>query len=244
MKIVINPQYKCLTPFIKSLPDSFNEHGNIVYDERNTLKRFSVEGYDIIVKRFRIPIFINRFVYTYLRPSKAMRSYNNSFILLEKGILAPDPIAYIEEKKNGLFRYSYYISIFDSVSSHIRKQMSDKDDIDFQKALACFIAKLHEKGILFLDLSPGNILFHTVENKLVFSLVDVNRMRFMFEIPKKDRYKNFERLSVNKTIVTNLAKEYAKACSFDEQEVIIEITKACKAFFGKKKRKKLIKPQQ
>jgi len=239
MKMVINPSYHLLDSFIKNIPDLFEKEGRVIYNERNKLKVFNIQGYDIVVKRFRVPIFLNRIAYTFLRQSKAERSYKYAFRLQENGINTPDPIAYIEDKKKGLIHFSYYVCIFEKESSHIRNQMLGKEaGEDFLNALAFFIAELHQKGILFLDLSPGNILFRQENDKPVFSLVDINRMSFLSTIPLEKRYKNFRRLSEKPTIVSYLAKEYAKACSLNEEEATKAITKSSTDFFTRSQRKK------
>lgn len=100
----------------------------------------------------------------------------------------------------------------------------------FQKQLVLFIADLHKKGILQKDLSPGNILFRIKDGQIYFSLIDINRMKFMQNIPIKTRYKNFKRLSENKEIITYMAQEYAQACSLSTQEAIYKINKYCSNF--------------
>lgn len=62
-KIILNPQYKSLYTFIETLPQNFNAGGEIVQDRRNTIKKFKVNGLEINVKRYRVPIFINRILY-------------------------------------------------------------------------------------------------------------------------------------------------------------------------------------
>jgi serine/threonine protein kinase len=227
MKIVINPQYSQLSCFISSINDCFEKEGNELFRGRNTIKRYFVEGYDIAVKSFRKPILINRIIYTFIRKSKARRSYEHAFLLLEKGIKTPSPIAYIEEKKNGLLNRSYYICIYDKKSSYIRRQMSCREDDGkkFEKQLAIYIAELHGKGILQKDLSPGNIMFYEEDGHFQFSLIDINRMKFMSDIPLKTRYKNFKRLTKDKEIITHIAEEYAKVCSLDIQEAVNEINR-------------------
>ena len=110
-KIILNPQYKSLYTFIETLPQNFNAGGEIVQDRRNTIKKFKVNGLEINVKRYRVPIFINRIAYTFFRKSKACRAYNNAFEVIKRGFETPESIAYIEEFKGGLLHYSYYISL-------------------------------------------------------------------------------------------------------------------------------------
>jgi len=232
MKTVINPNYSQFRSFILNIPNAFQTEGKIIYNERNVLKVYTIDGLEVVVKRFKKPHIINQIAYSFFRPSKAQRSYEYALKLFEKGISTPAPIAYIEEKRSGLLKYSYYICVSESQQSHIRKQMLGETDGKFLKALAHFIAELHSKGILDKDLSPGNILFNEENGKIHFSLIDINRMRFLEKIPLKTRYKNFKRISENIEIITTLAKEYAKVCGIDEQETTSAIIKYISEFTG------------
>ena len=69
----------------------------------------------------------------------------------------------------------------------------EDDGKEFEKKLAIYIAELHGKGILQKDLSPGNIMFYEEDVHFRFSIIDLNRMKFMSDIPLKTRYKNFKR---------------------------------------------------
>lgn len=235
MKIIINPAYNSLDSFIKEVPSFFDREGTIIYNQRNRLKTYCVDNTTVVVKRFRVPFFINRIIYTFFRSTKARRSFEYASMLLMKGIRTPDPVAYIEEKKMGLIHYSFYICLFEHELTHIRRQMLlEPWNKPFQKELALFVAELHSQGILFLDLSPGNILYQEKDNQPVFSLVDINRMKFKANLSLKERYKNFMRLSGNLEIMTELAREYARACSLDEKKTISHIIGYCATFNNKK----------
>ena len=76
-------------------------------------------------------------------------------------------------------------------------------------AFADFTVKLHEAGILHLDYSPGNILFKIDQDKISFSLVDLNRMHFGKLTPKQC-LRNFERLTWDPNVIRYIVTEYAK----------------------------------
>lgn len=233
MKTVINPDYDQLKSFILNISNTFQTEGEIIYNERNVLKVYTIDGLEVVVKRFKKPHLINQIAYSFFRPSKAQRSYEYALKLLGKGISTPSPIAYIEDKQTGLLKYSYYICISESQKSHIRQQMlSEIAGKDFYKALARFIAELHNKGILDKDLSPGNVLFNEENGEFHFSLIDINRMRFLKKIPLKTRYKNFKRISENAEVINDVAKEYAKICGLDEQKTVSTINKYISGFSG------------
>ena len=126
MKTVINPTYNALSSFINRIPYIFDQEGALVFTARNQLKSYTVEGVDLIVKRYKRPHLINRIAYTFFRPSKAKRAYEYALRLLELGIDTPMPIAYIEQKIAGLLSYSFFVSIYEKDYSDIRELMIGK----------------------------------------------------------------------------------------------------------------------
>ena len=70
MKVVINPKYNFLTDFIYHLPGCFFKDGETIYQGRNILKKYDIQGYRLIVKRFKRPNIINQIVYSFFRRSK------------------------------------------------------------------------------------------------------------------------------------------------------------------------------
>ena len=226
MKIVINPKYELLGAFIKSVPDIFEKEGKLIYKARNQLKIYQTEDFEVIVKSFKRPHLINRIVYGFFRFSKARRSYEHALELLKRGVPTPEPIAYVEEKKAGLLNRSYYVCVFEKEFSVIREEMLGlRGDKSFLKALATFIADIQNKGVLFFDMSPGNILSKTENGKVSFTLVDINRIKFLSHISLNNRYKNFERIAEKREIIDELAGEYAKIMSLNIEDTIREIHK-------------------
>ena len=226
MKMVINPKYKSLSAFIKSVPDIFEKEGTLIYNARNQLKTYQTADFSVVVKSFKKPHLINRIAYGFFRPSKARRSYEYALELLKRGVPTPEPVAYIEEKKAGLLNRSYYICIFEKDFLEIRKEMlGQRGDKSFLKALAMFIADIQNKGVLQRDLSPGNILSKTENGKIFFTLVDINRTDFFDVISQNERYKNFARIAEKCEIIDELASEYAKIMSFDVEKSKKEIHK-------------------
>jgi len=239
MKIVINPAYAVLTKFISEIPVLFEQEGELVYIARNQLRHYSVEGYDIIVKRYKKPHLINRIAYTFFRPSKAKRAYEYAFKLLALGVQSPVPIAYIEDSECGLLTLGYFVSIYEKDYSHIRELMdgTQKDEL-LLKALSLYIADIHKKGVLHLDMSPGNILYKKEVPNFKFTLIDINRMQFLSTVSKDKRFKSFKRLSENESVLTKVAKLYAAAANLDETESVEKINLYSSKFFSTRKRSK------
>ena len=237
----INPKYERLTNFIKTIPDIFETQGTSIYKARNELKTYNVGGYNIVVKSFQKPHFINRIAYGFFRSSKAKRSYEYAPELLKRNVPTPEPIAFIEDKKNGLLNRSFYICLFEKEYEHIRQYMNgEKKDDALLKNLAAFIADVHNKGVDFWDMSPGNILWKKTETgDFLFSLVDINRMNFKPHLSEKERIKRFERLSYKNDVIDALASHYANVRNLDKEKTVADIKNTCARFFMKKYNRKL-----
>ncbi len=235
-QLIINPKYIYLESFIECIPNEFEHFGEAVYKARNELKSYNAENTSIIVKSYKKPHFINRIAYTFFRQSKAKRAYDYALRLLELGIQSPEPIAYIITKSKGLIEKSYFISVFEKDYLDVRNYMSgDEKDENLLKSMARYIAYFHNKGVLHLDMSPGNILFKKCGNEFVFTLIDINRMMFLPTVSNEKRFKSFKRLSNNKEVLTEIAKEYAIAANIDESLAIKEIDRFNYAFFNSRK---------
>lgn len=99
MKIVIHPEFADAASFIKQLPQFFEQEGELLYDSRNKVKRYKVNGKDMVVKRYKRPNMIQRIVYTFFKKSKTERAYLFAGMLRERGFDTPHEVAYIEQRK-------------------------------------------------------------------------------------------------------------------------------------------------
>ena len=224
MKIVINPTYEGLREWITQLPENFATQGEVIYDARNQIRLMQApDGTPVYVKRFHKPAFLNRIAYTCLRTPKALRAYTNAFRLQTEGIGTPAPIAYILIYHHGLLAESYLIT----ACSPLKRNMYEFRHHPLNgyeyivTAFARFTAKLHDKGILHCDYSPGNILFDIRPDGTVdFELVDINRMRFNRPISPREGCKNLCRLWGKEDFFVLLAQEYAKARQMDISQCI------------------------
>ena len=211
-KTIINPTYKALSSFINQIPDTFERSGKTIYTGRNLIKVFEVNGLKINVKRYGVPFFLNRIVYSFFRKSKGLRAYEYPFVLEQKKIATPEPIAYIEERKGGLIHYSYFISIQSSYKSLLYDiGNSEAHEIaPLLTALAKFTTHIHENEVYHKDYSPGNILVDKREDgSFDFCLVDINRMKFG-PVSIEVGCSNFARLWGQPSSFEFLAEEYAR----------------------------------
>lgn len=224
MKIEINPKYNSLIPFVEKIPEQFDKTGTVIYEGRNMLRKYTVNDLQLIVKSFKPPHIINRFVYGGLRKSKAYRSFHYALLLKEMGVNTPDPIAYIEQYKMGLV-HSYYISLQSPFTRNMREfwfvpEIGDRHLILEQFGL--FTARMHDLCVLHRDYSAGNILFGMIDGNVSFDLVDINRMSFA-PVSEEEGYKNFAPLWLTDAAYIEIAKAYANGRGFDESVAIKQI---------------------
>lgn len=221
MRIITNPQYEYLQEFIQSLPTIFEQEGKTIYASRNIIKVISVDGLELNVKRYGIPAFFNRIIYSLFRTPKGKRAYTYPQKLLSKGFETPIPVAYIEQRVGGLIGHSYFISL----QVPYRRKFYEFGDADINTcreiviAFARYTAALHEAGIMHKDYSPGNILFDELGGVWHFSLVDINRMYFG-KVSIEEGCANFARLWGQKAFFTLLAEEYAAARGASKEQCV------------------------
>lgn len=216
-KIVINKDYKTYKNYLIKLPDIFHKEGEIIYQDRNTIKAFDMDQIRINVKSFKTPHLLNQFVYTLLRDSKAKRSYLYAKELIDRGINTPMPVAYIELRSALKLKRSYYVSEQTEFDDEMRvlQRGTLEEHRDLIVAFAQYTAFLHSRNVLHLDYSPGNILFKKEKDDYDFFLVDLNRMKFDKDISLKDAAYNFRRLWGSDDMIKLFVEEYAMARQLD-----------------------------
>lgn len=227
MKVCMNNNYEQYRQFIEEIPDKFDLGGTTIYLARNEIKTFDLGDIILNVKSYKIPIFINRIIYSWIRKSKARRAYEYAVELCKRGFKTPTPVAYIETKKGGLLHRSFFISVHEPLDGHMRLfndgDPDNKGREELIKEFAQFTAKLHEANILHCDYSPGNILYGKIaeegEQQYEFSLVDINRMQFK-PVSIEMGSKNFSRMRGNEEFFRLVATYYAKARNADVDQCI------------------------
>lgn len=224
---VIHPDYIKEKEFISSIPHLFEQgEGKVIYKGRNELRSFVHNGIEYIVKSYRRPNFINRFIYGIFRPSKAKRSYENALRLLQAGVGTPFPVAYINIRSSLLFDKSYFICL-KSRCSHVYSQLFEQkfeEEDEVLREIGRVTAILHNNGMAHLDYGRGNILFENLEGKIIIELVDLNRMYFG-PLDMTKGCKNLERLPATPRMHEMLAGEYAKMRNFNPDNCLKLIKK-------------------
>ncbi|AWG23468.1 Kdo domain containing protein [Flavobacterium faecale] len=251
MTSIIHPQFKKSEKDLIFFIENFNNQGILFGDgQRNKIKLFQLDGLTVNIKSFKIPNLINKVAYKYFRKSKAKRSYEFATELLKNGIGTPAPIGYFENFNALGLRESYYLSehlVCELTYRELVEEPNYPNNEQILRAFTRFTFDLHQKGIEFLDHSPGNTLIKTNANgQYDFFLVDLNRMNFHNKMSFEQRMNNFSRLTPKKEMIAVMSNEYAKVYSDrSETEIFTKMWEATTNFqeeFERKKRfKKTIK---
>lgn len=243
--IHIAPQFEKLRPLIEAIAtNGVPAQAHEIYRARNRVYTLDADDTVLNIKSFKVPSFPNGYIYTTIRQSKARRSFANAERLLEMGIGTAPPVAYIEKKRHGRLRESYYISIQMDVDGDMREWLDNPRAQAALPALAAEIARLHHLGIRHKDLSPGNIMFRadaTAPHGYRFYLIDLNRMRFGVHSHAL-HMRNFESIYLESAEQTgHLAELYAPHVGMDPQQARNEAIEAHRRFVRRKLRLKKMK---
>ena len=185
MKIVINPKYEFLRDFVTGILQRSYKVDKTYRNFRNIVEETRVGGVHAVVKIFKKPTEFNRVVYSFLRPTKAKRSYEYSIRLLKNGIDVPEPVAYLEKFKGPFFHTGCYICVYTDYSSIADFKDINLSDATQRQRLDCFltqfsayVADFHSKGLVHNDFNIDNILYKETDRTLSFQLIDLNRVQF------------------------------------------------------------------
>lgn len=218
------PQYAALQETFERIQSIFSTDKHSIHKARNELKIIELSGIKTVVKSFKVPHLLNRIVYTYVRKSKAYKSYHNALHLQKLNISTPQPIALIEFFESGLLADSYFISEYFEYDFTIRtpllEPLADREAIF--TAFASYTYGLHQAGVWHLDYSPGNILIKRTEDGYQFSIVDINRMVFR-NISPLEGCENFNKLWASDEELEIMGREYARLSGLDETLAINEM---------------------
>lgn len=247
MQLKIHPAFVEKENYLVSAIKNFNSQGVVFGNgNRNIIKLFDLNGKTINIKSFKIPHLINKIAYKYFRKSKARRSFEFASKLIEMQIGTPKPIAFFENYDAIGLKDSYYVCEHLENVFEFRDIVENKDFLNREliiREFTQFTFGLHEKGIEFLDHSPGNTLIKkSTDGKYQFFLVDLNRMNFHESMDFNSRMKNFNRLTPQKEMIAIMSNEYSKwYTEKSEAEIFNKMWQETHEFQEKFARKKRLK---
>ena len=221
----INPSYSQLKSFIEDLPGKFDVSGKILYNKRNVVKLFDIDGLPVVVKRYKVPLFVQRVAYTWFRPSKAKRAYLYAMKLKELCVSTPEPFGYIETTRCGLFRQGYFLSSYtehDSLKNHRDEMLADRVFFD---AYVRFLIEMHDRGFMHGDQNLTNILFWKEDDDYRFEVIDINRSHFISNPCQLECLKNLMRITRDRSLSGKIVGRYAEIRGWDVDESIAYVNK-------------------
>lgn len=154
----------------------------VIYRGRNVIFRATVGGREVAVKRFPVASVGKRLIYR-IRKAKAVRAFDHAVRLGELGVGTPQPLAAVDIRRNGWPVASHFCSAFvaEFLEARVLRFPDAPDRTRLLGLLGGFVGRLHEFGVLHLDLTAGNVLLVPdagAPDGFAFQLVDINRMRF------------------------------------------------------------------
>lgn len=235
-KTEINSEYLYAGKFVRELPQTFDDNGTLLYDGRNKVKSFNVNGTEMVVKRYKRPNIIQSISYTFFRKSKAFRAYLFAGMLRDRGFDTPHEVAFIEMRDGIMMSDSYFVS--ESCTLPALSTLLRRPDFDRSVAgsLAEFLVRLHERGVLHGDLNLTNILYDMhPDGHCKFTLIDTNRSEFR-QPTHADCIENLKRLTHDEALMTYVISQYALIRGWDRDETVGEVIRKVKDFEKKRRR--------
>jgi serine/threonine protein kinase len=145
-------------------------------------------------------------------PSKAARAWQGAIALKERGLGTASAVAFLERRKRGSVRRSFFLTEEIKAADEIRGLFRGLPPSKLQpllRALAAHLSLCHDRGVLHRDLSDGNILVESGEGgNFRFYLLDTNRIRLRKNLGGCRRVKNLIRLGVPAEFQDFFLREY------------------------------------
>lgn len=246
MKIIIAPEFRPLRRDIEDISRLFGSpEGKTVYEGRNSIRNFILQGTPVTIKRFKRVNFAQQIAYTFFKSTKAERAYRYASLFRQRGINTPREIAYVEVYEHGLFTTGYFLSDTCPDPPAFPALVLEPDfDNALASDLARFVAKMHSKGIVHGDLNLGNLLFRkNPENgHFSFTVIDINRSTFYNGYPDQTTcLKNLSTLTHRRDLFQLMISEYARERKWDEEETLRGATVWLEKLEARHERKQQIK---
>lgn len=225
MSTTVHPDYAYMKQFIEQIPVFFNKTGHLLHDGRNKVKLFEVNNEPWVVKKYKLPNFFQRIIYTFFKKSKAERAYLYAGVFRERGFNTPHEIAFIQINHCGLLKDSYFVSTFTSDFPLLTVLKQRPIKIQLVNELAGFLVSLHLKGVMHGDLNLTNIFFRQENESYKFSLIDINRSQFLESPSTKECIDDLKHLTHDKELLQSIVYQYATIRNWSKEECVKQVMK-------------------
>ena len=211
MKIILNPKYEKLRPYLLHLEEHFENDGKELHSGRNVIRTLQAEGLTLCVKRFAPPSLRRKVQQTLYKKSKGKLAYLSPLLLRERGFESPESIAFVRYHHGLWHSTTYFVSLLSSYRYNMQTLLDEPVEVQHEviKQFARYVAHLHEDGFLHRDFSSTNILYDKIDNRYHFSLVDTNNIKCGSAVSIETGCKNLAQLSGNDAFFALLAECYA-----------------------------------
>lgn len=212
-KVIIDSQYENYRKWIESLPETFDEGGELIYDGRNRVRLYTMsDGTKIVIKRYKRPMVHQMVAYGFFCKSKMLRAYYYAKRLLECSIDTPAPIAFVEVRHFGLLTDGFFLSSYNP-DPDCRILREEEGHTQLTNALAEHLVREHRCGFLHGDTNLSNFLYRPDESERYgfhISTIDINRSRFRENPTEEERMKCLSRLTHVKRAYDEILEAYNK----------------------------------
>lgn len=214
MRITIDNSFLKYSDFINKIPSMIDSgEGDVIYDKRNKIVRFSYDNRTFIVKKYKKVNFIQQIAYSFFCKSKAERAFEYAERYKQLGIATPQRIAYMEQKSMGMFSIGYFVcEESEGTECHLLLREVKDYDKNLAEMVTDYILLMHSKGILHGDLNLSNFLY--ADSHL--TMIDINRTQFRDGMPTDaECLNNMVRLTHRKDLYEYLIGSYARKRKWD-----------------------------
>ena len=229
MKIIVAPDYVEFSGWFHDIIQNFYEkEGEVLWNGRNVIKRFEIDGKSFVVKKYKRANLVQRVVYTLFKKSKARRAFEFAEEYRRLGIDTPRQVAYVEQKEAGFFTIGYFIAENCAKPGLLELLPRDSDgedefDNDAARAIAAEICKLHRMGVVHGDLNLSNFLYERDEKgEFHFTLIDINRTKF-YTPNRKQCAVNLARVTHNREQLEFIVREYCAIRKWEFEPFYAEV---------------------
>ncbi|HCK98713.1 MAG TPA: hypothetical protein DHW42_01215 [Candidatus Marinimicrobia bacterium] len=161
---------------VEKATEVYKHHPNIV-----ALMEIEIDNRfrKVVVKCFGWRNTISVIMSPFMR-SRAQKTWDASWRLLEAGVPVPKPIAVFTARSRGFIKSNLLITEYIGPNQKVRRILQNEIVEAEQKNLilrkmAEMVCKMHQAGMIHRDLTPGNFLVKN-DNCEIY-LVDLNRLR-------------------------------------------------------------------
>jgi hypothetical protein len=234
IKFKIQPGFVGIADQLLKIDSVFPDIAHIIQNKRNDIRVLNIYGLRLVVKSFKGMYWPNRLAYSFLRKSKAQRSFEVSLRLQAMAFQVPTPVGYIDYYRWGILQSSYFISFYQEHENLQSSLARYSKSHSLSKLFAAFTFQLHQAGVNHHDFCKANILCVPERNTISFFMVDLNRVRFHF-IGYQTGLKSLSRLGIEQPYLDEILKTYTRLWekSFEEANEYIQSVRDSRKRFGK-----------